>query len=146
MPEIIVKYINSPKLVDKLGYFSTDSAVKTLEVLSKGAVTSAELLERGQPAEADFLITQELVDFVAMRTNTSIIQLMYETDQPFKPIIFVKTIVNDGKESPFFFIIKTDDDEVGFVSASKDTIEPIQYMSLPVFAGKAARVARAARP
>ena len=139
MPEILVKYINSPKAVERFGYFGTESATNTLEVLTS-AFNPEELQERGHQLDIPIFTSQALLDFVAERLNTSIIQLIYEPDVPFKPTVLFKIIMEEEKMAPFFFIVQSDDGDVGFLSSSKETIAPIQFASLPLLTQKTIRL------
>jgi hypothetical protein len=112
-------------------YFSTESAVETIVSLSRGTITPQEFLERGQQEDIPTLVTQELVDLVARRLKTSVLQITYIQEDPALPIVLSRAIDIGGMLAPFLVIVQDDQGEVGFISASQTTIAPVPKKLLP---------------
>jgi hypothetical protein len=115
----------------RFAYFSTESAVETLVALSRGTITAQELVERGQQEDIPTLVTQELVDLVARRLKTSVLQITYIQEDPAQPIVLSRAIDIGGMLAPFLVIVQDDQGEVGFISASQTTIAPLPKKLLP---------------
>jgi hypothetical protein len=112
-------------LMDKKGrlhYIPAESAVDTLQALAKGAFTEAELAEKGQTEDIPTFVSQEALDLVARRLNTSVLQIAYLPDQPVEPLV-MKSIV--GPDGPLLLIVQDDQGDVGFLSGSSSSIRPV---------------------
>jgi hypothetical protein len=99
-----------------------ESAVDTLQALAKGAFTEAELAEKGQADDIPTFVSQEALDLVARRLNTSVLQIAYLPDQPVEPLVMKSIISPDG---PLLLIVQDDQGDVGFLSGSSSSIRPV---------------------
>ena len=89
------------------------------------------MVERGQQEDIPTLVTQELVDLVARRLKTSVLQITYIQEDPAQPIVLSRAVDIGGMLAPFLVIVQDDQGEVGFISASQTTIAPLPKKLLP---------------
>ena len=90
-----------------------------------------ELQEQGQILDDPLLNDIDVVNYVAKELGLSVFQLIYEKNSPVKPSsLITMNRKENGEFMPVLFIVLLDNETVGIISSSSDTIQPLEYNKL----------------